>query len=153
MGYRSDVGLGIVFENDEKLKEFALKVVAFQPDTVREALLEYSRSTGGDGFIFAGFEDVKWYDSFPDVQGHHMLQELARENGAGTAFVRVGEETSDTVLDILEPNDSAEMDRDALQDRMQILYDNFDLIVHAEFPRGGKPLQFDQPTTTQEPQA
>jgi hypothetical protein len=150
MGYRSDVGLGIVFENDEKLLEFALKVVAFQPITVREALLEYSRSTGGDGFIFAGFEDVKWYDSYPDVQGHHQLLDLARENGAGTAFVRVGEETSDTVLDILEPDNAAEIDHNELQNRMQILYDSFDLIVHAEFPRGGKPLQFDQPTTAQE---
>jgi hypothetical protein len=106
MGYRSDVGLGIVFENDEKLLEFALKVVAVQPITVREALLEYSRSTGGDGFIFAGFEDVKWYDSYPDVDSHTALFDQARawvdqtleqqtHCSIGAIFTRIGESTDD----------------------------------------------------------
>jgi hypothetical protein len=102
MGYRSDVAVGIVFADEAKLKDFALKVVAFQPDNVRKALKEYCVPIEGVGRLISGyFESTKWYDSYEEVQGHIRLQELAREHGAGTAFLRLGEEDDDNEINFM----------------------------------------------------
>lgn len=153
MGYRSDVGLGIIFPDENKLNEFCQKVMAFQPETVRLALEEYCRpfSHIAEGLIIASFEDVKWYPSYDIVQGHETLQILAREHGAATAFVRVGEELTDTEREILEPINSSEMEIGELSALMDVLYENFYLTVRADYPMSGKPLAFDDQPQEQQP--
>lgn len=127
MGYRSDVALGIVFADAAKLKDFTLKVIAFQPQEVREALEHYSASKK-DGFIFAYLEQWKWYESNHDVQAHVALQELAREHGAATAYIRVGEDDGDVERDFMEPSQvPADADPEQVNDLMNVLYENFEV--------------------------
>jgi len=50
-------------------------------------------------------EEVKWYESYPDVQCHECLMGLAREwadenDCIGGAFARVGEDTNDNVEEV-----------------------------------------------------
>lgn len=142
MGYRSDVALGIVFADAAKLKDFALKVMAFQPEEVREALEQYSASED-DAMIFAFLEQWKWYTSYPEVQAHVALQKLAREHGAATAYIRVGEDDGDVENDFIEPSQvPADADPEQVNDLMNILYDNFEVRTQINCPQGGKPLEF-----------
>lgn len=143
MGYRSDVALGIVFADAAKLKDFALKVMAFQPQEVREALEQYSQSAMHEGLIFAYLEQWKWYASYPDVQAHEALQKLAREHGAATACIRVGEDDGDVENDFMEPSQvPADADPEQVNDLMNVLYDNFEVVTQINCPQGGKPLEF-----------
>ena len=143
MGYRSDVALGIVFADAAKLKDFALKVMAFQPQEVREALEEYSASEDSDAMIFAFLEQWKWYASYPDVQAHGALQDFAREHGAATAYIRVGEDDGDVERDFMEPSQvPADADPEQVNDLMNVLYENFEVSTQINCPHGGKPLEF-----------
>jgi hypothetical protein len=143
MGYRSDVAVGIVFADEAKLKDFALKVVAFQPDNVRKALKEYCVPIESEGRLISGyFESTKWYDSYEEVQGHIRLQELAREHGAGTAFLRLGEEDDDNEINFMEPDEWLTDDNEGLEDMMQVLYDNFQFERKIDCPQGGKAVEF-----------
>ena len=143
MGYRSDVALGIVFADAAKLKDFALKVMAFQPEEVRGALVQYSASEYSDEFIFAFLEQWKWYDSYPDVQAHVALQDFAREHGAATAYIRVGEDDGDVERDFMEPSQvPADADPEQVNDLMNVLYENFEIRTQINCPQGGKPLEF-----------
>lgn len=142
MGYRSDVALGIVFTDKGKLKDFALKVMAFQPQEVREALEQY-RASEDDAMIFAFLEQCKWYDSYPDVQAHVALQGFAREHGAATAYIRVGEDDGDVESDFMEPSiDGDCFDTEEVAQLIQFLYDSFGVVTRIEYPQGGKPLEF-----------
>ena len=143
MGYRSDVALGIVFADAAKLKDFALKVMAFQRQEVREALEQYSALVRTTAMIFAYLEQWKWYASYPDVQAHVALQKLAREHGAATAYIRVGEDDGDVERDFMEPSEvPADADPEQVNDLMNILYDNFEVRTQINCPQGGKPLEF-----------
>ena len=143
MGYRSDVALGIVFADAAKLKDFALKVMAFQPQEVREALEQYSASEDSDAMIFAFLEQWKWYASYPDVQAHGALQDFAREHGAATAYIRVGEDDGDVERDFMEPSQvPADADPEQVNQLMNILYGNFEIRTQIICPEGGKPLEF-----------
>jgi hypothetical protein len=143
MGYRSDVALGIVFADAAKLKDFALKVMAFQPQEVRGALVQYSASEDSDEFIFAFLEQWKWYDSYPDVQAHVALQDFAREHGAATAYIRVGEDDDDVERDFMEPSQvPADADPEQVNDLMNVLYESFEVVTQINRPQGGKPLEF-----------
>ena len=143
MGYRSDVALGIVFADAAKLKDFALKVMAFQPQEVREALEQYSASEDSDAMIFAFLEQWKWYASYPDVQAHGALQDFAREHGAATAYIRVGEDDGDVETDFMEPSQvPADADPEQVNDLMNVLYESFEVVTQINCPQGGKPLEF-----------
>ena len=142
MGYRSDVALGIVFADAAKLKDFALKVMAFQPEEVREALEQYNASED-DAMIFAFLEQWKWYASYPSVQAHVALQDFAREHGAATAYIRVGEDDGDVETDFMEPSQvPADADPEQVNDLMNVLYENFEVSTQINCPHGGKPLEF-----------
>ena len=58
--------------------------------------------------LHAYFDNVKWYESYPDVKRHTDLVDMARESGAGTAFVSIGEDYNDITVEI----DTAEVDLD-----------------------------------------
>lgn len=107
MGYRSDVAYTIRFEHEDdtvakhsfytflaeaKSKEeytIALDDKDIHIDEVRHRL-DFKA------------DDVKWYESYPDVDSHTKLLELARDwvqdeanPSIGYMFIRVGEETTD----------------------------------------------------------
>jgi hypothetical protein len=104
MGYRSDVAYTIRFDTEEAYRLFILEAKAkdlgscFSDDTSNwdEAECDDARCR-----IDFKAENVKWYESYPDVQKHEALLHLAKEWVSGDnphigwAFARVGEDNED----------------------------------------------------------
>ena len=55
------------------------------------------------------FEWVKWYYTYPDVKCHLDMLHMARESGAGTALVSLGENDDDIEQDIDNGNGDYDM--------------------------------------------
>ena len=111
MGYRSDVAYTIRFvhEDDTNNKQSfyvflaeAKANAATAPCFGELGWAEFQIDEANFRINFA-CDDVKWYESFPEVQAHTALLGLASEwdndedNHAhiGCAFVRIGEESND----------------------------------------------------------
>ena len=126
MGYRSDVALGMSFKNREALVAF-LSAVRLGDKMPAEELANFAVTDAGEAgvLLHAHFLDVKWYESYEDVKRHHNLLGMARESGAGTAFVSVGEDYNDITVEI----DTAEVDLD--------LYDFFGVSRQVSYPDTG----------------
>lgn len=115
MGYRSEVAYTIRFtSDDERAKQSFYTFIAEAKARAATAgcfTEEQGRWGSGDGFevdekryrINFSAQDVKWYESYPDVMWHEALIELAAEwandednhSEIAYAFVRIGEETED----------------------------------------------------------
>jgi len=107
MGYRSDVALGMGFPNAESLKVF-LSSVKLHASVPYDVLETYTiRDIGGWGLdktthgvlMFTRFYDVKWYEGYPEVEAHKRLLRSAHDFGASTAFIRIGEDSDDIVME------------------------------------------------------
>jgi hypothetical protein len=101
MGYRSEVAYVIGFNNKEVLSEF-IALVMLKGGEFRKALSECEIKIQDNGseecFINFYQREVKWYDSFPDVQAHTWLYKYAVErfpDDASYKFLRIGEEQGD----------------------------------------------------------
>ena len=109
MGYRSDVAYTIRFvhdhdtNNEQSFYTFLLEAKANPKCQI--ALSEVEIDHKKQAFYFSA-RDVKWYDSYPDVDSHMALVKQAEEWAEqvrqqtlhckiGVAFVRVGEESND----------------------------------------------------------
>ena len=96
MGYRSEVAYAIQFKDADALKEF-VGLHAINEDT-REALNECELSNDDQPALLFKAEDVKWYDSFEEVQAHNKLLDSVDEafsDRAGYHFLRIGEDDDD----------------------------------------------------------
>jgi hypothetical protein len=123
MGYRSIVAYTIRFvpveqdgidfvmaEERAKGAFFTFLTEAKSKDTIAGAFLDEDLKVDEENLTINFFADnVKWYESYPDVQCHECLMGLAHEWAddddctcpyIGGAFVRIGEELQDTVQDI-----------------------------------------------------
>lgn len=117
MGYRSTVAYTIRFggEDDTKAKHSFYTFIA-EAKSKESTALCFSEQ---EDEVFKVLEDkleirffadnVKWYESYPDVQCHECLMGLAREWAdegntnnlyIGGAFARVGEDTNDNVEEV-----------------------------------------------------
>lgn len=142
MGYRSDVGIALLFPNMQKTHEFCTTIMATQPQTVRECLAEYNVEQRSDCVVLhVYFEGVKWYKnmSFDDVDGHEELQVLARERGAGVVFVRIGEDNDDVEEYRFAPDKDGDWWDDNQSDTFQL--------VRSISPYCGHTLVDDKPLT------
>jgi len=113
MGYRSDVAYTIRFVDDEatnnersfytflvEAKSNAATALCFTTPNTPSWVFEVDEGQYQINFYA---DNVKWYESFADVQAHETLLSLANEwdndedNHAHIAFqfVRIGEETDD----------------------------------------------------------
>jgi hypothetical protein len=101
MGYYSDVAIGMAFANREAVTAF-LAEVRLNNTISPEDLAHYSITEIVDvmTLLHTNFESVKWYDNYDDVKCHHALLGAAADRGAGTAFVRIGEEYNDITVEI-----------------------------------------------------
>ncbi len=128
MGYRSQVAYVISFDDKQTLNEFIAKVMVLGGDVcnaLKECQIEMvGNSNGGVSYRINFFQtDVKWYPSYPDVQGHTKLRELAEEWYSGKSasrFIRIGEEHGDI---------EEECDGDSAD-----LYDDFYVYTNMEVP-------------------
>ncbi len=130
MGYRSDVAIGMSFKDKGSLAAF-LSYVRLGDKMPPEELAHYTVTDAGEPgvLLHARFLGVKWYESYPDVKCHINLMSMARDSGAGIAFVSIGEEHNDITVEI----DSAEVDLD--------LYDFFGVIRELNSPVTGTPIK------------
>jgi len=110
MGYRSDVAYTIRFTTDDTRAKHSFYVFLAEAKAKaataacfnEPAWSEFQVDEGRFRINFSA-EDVKWYDSFPDVACHEALIELAAEwandednhSGIAFSFIRIGEESND----------------------------------------------------------
>ena len=87
MGYRSEVGIVVAFENWDDMKE-VLAVYKMNPLVQKEEVFDhwtaYERPDGnGDGYCLIEYkaESVKWYDEYDDVQAYRHLFLLVEKFG------------------------------------------------------------------------
>lgn len=129
MGYRSDVTMGVAFPSMEDLVAFVTKIKL--AGTMLPEEWEHYYTTpldGGAALLHATFNDIKWYDDLEDVKCHIAMYDQANEDEHATAFVRIGEDQDDTVVEIIDPNDEYD------------LWDYFDVRRELIAPEGGEPL-------------
>ena len=99
MGYRSDVYIGVAFENEADLKEL-LAVYAIDPRVQKLNLLK-EWDVMEDNILLCVIEGTKWYAGYEDVQGiEHMLNladkfDAERDMPIAYRFVRLGEDEDD----------------------------------------------------------
>lgn len=99
MGYRSEVAYVIKFKDIETRDQFVTLMLAKNNTVVTEAINDTTHDDTKDPVITFKAGDVKWYDSYPDVQVHHQLMRDANElYEAEWRFVRIGEETTDIAV-------------------------------------------------------
>ena len=112
MGYRSDVVLMAVFANAEQHDE-VMAVYRMHPNVQKLDLEKaWRRVDLNDGEVVRIYEgnDVKWYESYEDVQGLEYLSSLLADFHEERQFnyawgnVRIGEEETDIVYDVFSPD-------------------------------------------------
>mgnify|MGYP003345355746 CR=1 FL=1 len=101
MGYRSEVAYVIGFENAEAMSGFIATVMAVGSDEQRKALKECCLDWKNRTINYSA-EDVKWYDSYPEVMAFAKFVDayttLADSEGGPSwayDFIRVGEDYTD----------------------------------------------------------
>jgi hypothetical protein len=118
MGYRSEVAYVIAFEDKSTLNEF-ISLVMLKGGLEAEALKECQIAVQDNGrkecFINFYADDVKWYDSYPEVLAHTWLYHYAVErfeDKCAYRFLRVGEEQADIEDDHSDPSDKFDLYQD-----------------------------------------
>lgn len=92
MGYRSDVRISTTKKGYETLKNYCSGLN-----------LEYDLMDGGkhyidrqdDCYIAFGWESIKWYESYPEVQAIMIGLDSLEENGIPYIYARIGESIDD----------------------------------------------------------
>ena len=96
MGYRSDVAYVIKFNDIETRDNFVTLMLAKNDKHITEAINECEYGYTKDPIITFRETDVKWYDSFEDVQAHQQLMkdavEIYKHKGGRYRFISVGED-------------------------------------------------------------
>jgi hypothetical protein len=96
MGYRSDVAYIIKFNDIETRDNFVTLMLAKNEPQITQAINECEYGYKDDPIITFTETDLKWYDSFEDVQAHHKLMKYAVEiyqhKGGRYRFISVGED-------------------------------------------------------------
>ena len=128
MGYRSNVAYRIAFENKDYLNQF-IALVMVKGGEEKKALSECEIELPDNGtdecYVNYYADDVKWYESYTDVQAHTWLYKFAAERfeeHAAYKFLRTGEETDD----VEEDEGGADLILDNLNNDMRIVT-NMDL--------------------------
>ena len=93
MGYRSDVAYVIRFETAEQRDTF-VELVKHRNDEHWTDAINECETNYEEPIITFETTDVKWYDSYVDVQAHHAMMEWAVElyPDAGWRIIQLGED-------------------------------------------------------------
>lgn len=119
MGYRSEVCIAIQMddhEDEESVRNWHLFIAELKADSKCDiAMKELTNGKKHEGLgtengidmkncsLYVRFDDVKWYDSYPDVKSYsHIIGKASHyceddKFGMSACFLRVGEETTDIV--------------------------------------------------------
>jgi len=95
MGYRSDVGVALVFDSAESCDAFIMAYKVKEPEIWKRDVEGLWYRAAPD--VMTGmYEDVKWYRGFADVDSVYEMLEFATENfTVAWRLVRIGEEIDD----------------------------------------------------------
>jgi len=97
MGYRSQVK-SVVYQTNDKFVKFVKDNVDEIEYLTQEFYIRYA--TKGDyKVLYIDFDEIKWYDSFPEVMAWKAFLAKAEEEGMFYEFVRLGEDDSDVEID------------------------------------------------------
>lgn len=93
MGYRSDVAYVIRFETAEQRDTF-VELVKHRNDEHWTNAINECETNYEKPIITFETSDVKWYDSFDEVQAHHAMLDWSIElyAGAGWRIIQLGED-------------------------------------------------------------
>lgn len=91
MGYRSEVYLKTTTEGWIVIKQYNDKIEPAEDRPLRYAEVNKTES----GFYRIEFHDIKWYDSYKEVQHFNTAMELLKEQDIPYSFIRLGEDTED----------------------------------------------------------
>lgn len=126
MGYRSDVLLAITFSKkehrDEVLAIYAMHEFVKQYDLVNQ-WHTHDREDEDRGYftLWTQHTNVKWYESYEDVQGYEHITQVAADFAEHRAFpyayvkYRIGEEDNDIETDWVDDDEDGYL-RDHLYD-------------------------------------
>lgn len=93
MGYRSDVAYVIKFDDIQTRDAYVTLMLAHDDPEVRKAIEECEYDEERDPIITFKADDVKWFDSYPDVIAHKFIYTNALNLEMGSyRFVGVGED-------------------------------------------------------------
>lgn len=129
MGYRSDVVLMAVFANaaqhDEVMAVYAMHEFVQKHDLTK-AWRRVDLDNGEVVLVYQG-NDVKWYESYEDVQGLEYMSSLLADFHEERKFdyawgaARIGEDDDDIEHDVFSPStDKSEELRDLIYDNLGI---------------------------------
>ena len=93
MGYRSTVAFVISFKDKETLDNYLAPRLL--DENIKNDRDNFSRITWDDSSVLYHVEDIKWYDTYPEVQALTKLYKDTIEAGGAYRFIRVGEEDKD----------------------------------------------------------
>lgn len=91
MGYRSQVYLKTTTEGFLVIKRYNDSIENKEHRPLYGADVNKTES----GFYKISFDDVKWYDSFPEVENFMYALDLLEEQEIPYSYIRLGEETND----------------------------------------------------------
>ena len=131
MGYRSQVAYVIAFEDKTTLNEFISLVMlkgGREAEALKECQIEVSEGAFSCYRINFYQDDVKWYDSYPEVEAHTWLYQYAVERFEGKCayrFLRIGEEQADIEDEHSDPSDKFDLYQDFYsRSTMEIPFDH-----------------------------
>lgn len=95
MGYRSDVGIALVFDSAESCDTFIMAYKVKEPEVWRRDIEGHWHRA--DPEVLTGvYEDVKWDRMYEDVDSVYQMLEFAKKNfNAAWRLVRTGEDAED----------------------------------------------------------
>lgn len=133
MGYRSDVLLAIVFKTKEQRDE-VWAVYVLDKRVQQDGIANKWRNCDKYEYpmLYVEHENVKWYESFEDVQGYEHLQSVAQDFADLRDFeyawlkLRIGEETNDIEEEYITQDPDGE-----LQDQLYKTVDVERSITHS----------------------
>lgn len=91
MGYRSSVYLKTTTEGWLIMKRFNDKIEKLDDKPL--AYAEVNKSP--DGFYKISYEDLKWYDTYTQVQNFNKVLHIYESEDIPYSFIRIGEDTTD----------------------------------------------------------
>ena len=94
MGYRSDIRIVIKKKDYPKFSKYVEDYIAEKQ--AQYNLMEHiDVKEEGTQTIYIGWDYLKWYEGFPEVQAVHEALNKFRDEGLSFTFARIGEDYGD----------------------------------------------------------
>ena len=123
MGYRSEVLLAVAFETKEQLEEVWAVYCLHKFVQEHDIAKQWTRTDEVYPTLWVSVENVKWYESYEDVQAFEHMKDLADTFAVERDFAfawlkyRIGEDIND--IEVVDDGNHDDL-RDYLYDRAHL---------------------------------